>query len=332
MRLYEHQEALWDEQPAPGSRPSVSLRSGLGGMRGVAYYREWLKLGVRALVYRDLTRRWLGLLNSHPVFSELVQHAPRLLYKVYRPYLSNTLDREQRLAVLASHYHFILRRQLGALVMQASRGGVWLASATGKTGTCYDLQLRAIDPCEREGELILQLCTDGVPLYSVAFTFSTVGGVASVMIGCLQGPKGADGLSAIRHATRELHGLRPKQLLVTLVRHLGFQLGCTQLRLVGNCNRTVRGAMRQGRVMADYDQLWSEIGAVRQQDGDHTLPCEPLRAPDMERVQSKKRSEVRKRHELTAGLLQCAALRLGVPAEPAFVAADALLGNYLLHL
>jgi uncharacterized protein VirK/YbjX len=126
-----------------------------------------------------------------------------------------------------------------------------------------------------------------------------------------------------------LHGVRPKQLMVTLVRHLGFQLGCTQLRLVGNANRTVRGAMRQGRVRADYDQLWTELGALRQADGDYALPCEPLRAPDLERVASKKRSEVRKRHQLTAGLLQCAALRLGVPAAPEHGAqADALLQNY----
>ena len=313
MRLYEHQEAWADE--LAHSQPSVTLRSGLGHLRGLAYYREWLRLRVRALAYPDLTRRWLALLNSHPAFSELVQHAPRLLHKVYRPYLTNTLCREQRLAVLASHYQFVLRRQLGPTVVQASRGAVWLASAAGKTGTEYQLQLRAIDPCEREGELVLQLSAGGALLYSAAFTFSTLSGAPVVSLGCLQGPKGADGLEAIRHATRELHGMRPKQLLVTLVRHLGFQLGCTQLRLVGNANRAVRGAMRQGRVRADYDQLWTELGALRQADGDYALPCEALGAPDLERVQSKKRSEVRKRHDMTAGLLQCAALRLGVPAD-----------------
>ena len=316
MRLYEHQhQEAWADAIAHGSRPSVTLRSGLAGTRrGIPYIKDFLKLGARSLANRDQTRQWLSLLNSHPAFSELVQHCPRLVHKIYRPYLTNTLDCEDRLAVLTSHYHFIFRRNLGATVVQASRTGVWLGSATGKTGTVYQLHLRAVGTLEREGELVLQLSADGTLLYSVAFTFSAKGGNATVSIGCIQGPKTGDGLAAIRHATRELHGLRPKQLLVTLVRHLGHQLGCAQLRLVGNHNRVVRNAMRKGRVAADYDSLWSELGADRQHDGDFAMACGPLLMPDMERIQSKKRSEARKRHELTAGLLARMTERLGVEA------------------
>lgn len=331
MKLYEyeHQEA-WTDAMAHDCRPSVTLRSGLAGTRsGLPYVKDFLKLGARSLAHREQTRRWLGLLNSHPAFSELVRHCPRLVHKIYRPYLTNTLRCEDRLQVLASHYRFIFRRNLGATVVQASRAGVWLGSATGKTGTVYALHLHAVGTLEREGELVLQLSADGALLYSVAFTFSTSAGSAAVSIGCIQGPKTGDGLTAIRHATRELHGLRPKQLLVTLVRHLGHQLGCTQLRLVGNDNRVVRNAMRKGRVAADYDTLWGELGAARLNDGDFLMACGPLQMPDMEQVQSKKRSEVRKRHELITGLLQSAALRLGVPAEPEdSVRADALLENY----
>jgi uncharacterized protein VirK/YbjX len=187
---------------------------------------------------------------------------------------------------------------------------VQLAAVEGKTGTCYQLLLRAVGTYEREGELVLQLAEGGAALYSIAFTFARRNGVDTVSVGCIQGANGAGTLEAIRHATRELHGLRPKQLMVTLVRQLGHEFGCRDLRLVSNANRVVRGAMRQGRVRSDYDQLWRELGAEPQDDGDFLLRCEALPAPDMEQIASKKRSEARKRHELLAGLAEAVGARL----------------------
>jgi uncharacterized protein VirK/YbjX len=52
------------------------------------------------------------------------------------------------------------------------------------------------------------------------------------------------------------------------VRQLGHALGCDELRLVSNANRVVKSAIRQGRVHSDYDQLWIELGAEQQQDGE----------------------------------------------------------------
>lgn len=136
----------------------------------------------------------------------------------------------------------------------------------------------------------------------------------AVSIGCVQGNKAPGTLEAIRHATRELHGLRPKQMLVTLVRQLGWQFGCTQVLLVSNDNRVVRSASRKGRVMADYDQLWIEMGAQRRADRDFQMPCMPVQAPDLDAIASKKRSEARKRHETMVALAAAVNERLCGPA------------------
>jgi uncharacterized protein VirK/YbjX len=310
MKLYHH-EPGWAERLVAEARPSVTIRSGVSPqLPAIPYLRELFKLQARALVHRAQTRRWLHLLNSHPAFSEYVQNYPRFLYKIYRPYLTNTLAMEQRLAVLASHYQFIFLRGLGPTVAAASRGAVPLATVEGKTGTCYQLVLRAVGTFEREGELVLQLAQDGAALYSIAFTFARRAGRDAVSVGCIQGANGDGTLESIRHATRELHGLRPKQLLVTLVRQLGHEFGCAEMRLVSNANRVVRGAMRQGRVRSDYDQLWRELGAEVQDDGDFLLRCEPVPAPDLAQIPSKKRSEARKRHELVAALADAVGARL----------------------
>jgi uncharacterized protein VirK/YbjX len=311
LRLYGGAPGFAEDLVAK-ARPSITIRSGISSELGsLAYWRELIKLKVRSLAHHGQTRRWLQFLNSHPAFSEYVRNWPRFLYKIYRPYLTNTLQMEARLAILASHYQFIFERGLGPTVTQASGAGVRLAECEGKSGTRYHLMLHAVGTClEREGELMLHLCQGDQMLYAVAFTFGWRGESHAVSIGCIQGGNAGGTLDAIRQATRDLHGLRPKQLLVTLVRQLGYEFGCEQMLLVSNANRAVRGAMRRGRVLSDYDQFWAELGAERRTDGDFRLPCAPLMAPDMESIPSKKRSEARKRHELAAALVAALTSRL----------------------
>lgn len=298
MNLSDHLNWI-DAATIRHAAPMITLASGVApGLTGIAHARELVKLHLRALPHRGPTQRWLALLNSHPVFSEFIQHRPSIVNKIYRPYLTATLDVEQRLAALASHYAFMFSHGLAALLAQASRSGFLLARTTGKTGIAYEVQLRAAGTCEREGELVLQLHCEGAVVYSTAFTFEAANGVARVTIGCLQGPRGDDAMAAIKQATRELHGLRAKALLVGLVQQLGYALGCTELRLVGNGNRTAGRAIGRGHVRADYEQLWRELDAMPRADGDFTLPCAPLAPLALELVAQKRRSEARKRHQM----------------------------------
>ena len=286
--------AAW---PQADAATAVTLRMGVAHIRGrLPYLRELTKLRLRAQWQRTLTRRWLGMLNSHPFLGQLAGSAPQLLHKVYRPYLTNTLCPERRMRALEQHYRFIIARGLDTVVLQAARGGVQLAHFAGKCGTPYEVRLCAVAPLEREGELVLQLRTGEALVYSLAFSFFGEPGAHTVGIGCIQGAKGDGAAELIRACTRALHGLRPKNLLIGLVRQIGHDMDCVHVHLVGNANRVVHGALRQGKVTADYDQAWVELGALRRDDGDFELACRPLGAPQLEEAESKRRSELRKRH------------------------------------
>lgn len=293
---------------------AITLRAGLERKSLPSMACAAIKLQARALAHPRLTRSWLAMLNSHGALRELAHLQPRLLHKIYRPWLSSRMDHRERLAGLMSHYRFVLQHELGATVAQAVRGPVVLAAFDGKSGQRYQVELRAIVPMEREGELVLQLrCAAGTGtgagtgagastalVYSVAFSFVDDGHHASVGVGCLQGPQCGTGLELGREATRDLHGLRPKNLLLRLVQQLGYAYGCTQVLLVGNDNRAVMKQIRKGRVYADYNACWQEMGAAARSDGDYALACGPLQAPVMEEIPSRKRSEARKRYELLA--------------------------------
>lgn len=302
--------------------PFITLRSGAAGFTGFKRVREALKLTLRAQLHRSTTVAWLDLLNSHPLFAELVKARPRLVCKLYRPYLSNTTSPAERLDWLRAHYRHVFRHGLGPLTVQAARGGVLLAGISGKSGLPYQLRLQAIEPMEREGELVLQLWQDQQLVYSSAFAFIPGARGMQLGIGCMQGPRGAHGLQLIKDATRELHGLRPKNLMLRLLSQIAHDHDCAALRLVGNANRAVCGAKRQGKVHADYDALWQELGAERHADGDFRLASEAIGEPDLAAVASKKRSEVRKRHELLCELAQAVALSLHAPRIGAVAASS----------
>ena len=295
---------------------AITLHAGLTNMPpGFARLRELLKLQLRARLQQRETRIWLQLLNSHPVFQDLLQAYPRLVHKVYRHYLSKSLSCQQRVALLVDHYRFILQQGWGKLMVDAAHDAVLLGSLPGKAGSLYHLHLSSLFRMDREGEMVLQLTHGDDLLYTVVFTFFGCRTRApmdvGVRIGCIQGPKGEEGLRRVREATRDLHGMRPKFLMLRLVRQLAWEHGCRSMILVGNDNRAVHhSARKNGRLLADYNGFWQELGAQARRDGDFELPCENLPPLMLDEIASKKRSEARKRHELTLAMI--ATLRGGL--------------------
>ncbi len=277
--------------------PLVKLATGANNYAGVSRWRELVKLHVRAILSPRATIAWLAAINSRPMLQALALARPRLIGKIYRPYLTNTLSFSERLGVLQSHYDFVARRGLSALALNAGHHPVELASIVTKSATAYRIALRAVEPMEREGELAIQLMRGETLVFTAAFSFFRSGGGMEIGVGCMQGPKGDAGLGLIKEATRDMHGLRPKNLMVRLLSALGHALGCHALRLVGNGNRAVNRARREGKVHADYDTLWRECGALPRADGDYHLDCEMPGPPDLLRVPSNKRSSARKRYE-----------------------------------
>lgn len=280
----------------------ITIQSAVAHLSGWRRTRELIKIGLRAAYNWRVTNAWLILLNSQPILRELSQSKPRLILKVYRPYLSLALPAVRRLAAIRDHYGFVLASGLGPLTLLAARQPEILANAIGKSGSQLQLKLAAVDPMEREGELVLQLFNDGELIYSCAFSYIEGEHGIVLAIGCLQGPKVAHGQQLVRNTTRELHGLRPKTLLVRLLAHLGHHQRCAGVRLVGNKNRVVLAAIRKGKVHADYDALWRELQAFQRPDGDFELACEQIQPPCLVTVPSKKRAEVRRRHDMLEGL------------------------------
>lgn len=280
---------------------NISLYSGLREeLHGLKLFRESIKLKVRALLHARETVQWLDLLNSHPLFGQILSHDTRFVSKIYRNYLSMQLSCVDRLNVLQTHYAIVMFKGLAPLVARAAAGSIEICQLKSKEGR-YTIEVSVGGRLRAEGELIFSLMHDDELVYSVTSVFLRRNSNLMLGIGCLQGVAG--GLYIVRAATRALYGFRPKSFLMQIVRQFGYDFGCVNLLLVGNTNRVAIKSLRQGRVYADYDALWREFGARQLIDGDFELRCEPLQKLDLTDVASKRRSEARKRHEMLATAL-----------------------------
>lgn len=272
--------------------------------------KDKLKLALGSLVYPGQTRRWLRFLNAHPSLAELARLNPRLIHKIYRPYLSNHLNCGERVDLLIGHYGLLFAAGAGQLVESAARAPVTLCTVVGKSAAAYDLQLSAINDGHREGELCLRLVREGMALYSVTFILLRLHGKTYIKIGSLQGIRSEHGALLMKQATRDMHACRPRNLLVSAVRDIGDYFGCVGTLLVSNRNRIALNRRRRRNILSDYDKMWQEMRATRRIDDDFELACSGFQAPCLESVPSNKRSEARKRAALLHGVFDDVRRRL----------------------
>ena len=275
--------------------------------------REHLKFFTRAIFNPNTSRRWLAAWNASPRLSELATLQPGVLRKVYRSYLFHGLTSAQRVDIILSHYHFVQNQGMWDLVIQAAQSRVQLAQFTGRSGAPYQISLEAVLCMEREGELVLQMISEDRALYSVAFTFVYNNGLPHIAVGCLQGGRDEGVAHQIRTVTKDLFGLRPKTMLMRVLRQIGVAFGCGSLVLVENANRVMRKQIRQKKVAANYDQSWNELGAKRLPDGNFSWSCALLEAPDLALIPSNKRAQSRRKYALLFEVANTVVTAMSVP-------------------
>jgi len=238
---------------------------------------------------------WLAELYGSPRLTSILAHDPRLHERWHHHYINRRLGRAERMAIISQHYRFAFRHLPAAMVEAVYlRGRHALGTLTLKDGSELLLELRRPTGRSREGELALCLAnSQGQVLSSAIFSIADDG--KALLIGCLQGAAADLGREAVRELTKQCYGLRPKNLLFSLLLAFGSFTGATRIRGVSNVTHPFAG--EADKIKADYDSFWEECQGVLQEDGFFALPVvEPER--DESLVESKHRSAFRRREML----------------------------------
>lgn len=274
-------------------RQSAALVWNLDSNKRVArvarFSAKWL-LNMTALT------EWASNLNEVPELSLWFRSNPRLLLKPGRHYLSRNYDLSLRTKIISNHYATLIGLlSLPFFESLALGDTLVLASIAGKKGGRYQITLGKTNKFDREGELVLVLrdIDHNVDVFCFVFTLARYDNRTGIEIGCIQGPKDEDARELIKRTTKELHGIRPRNLLADATYALAKSWGLSSFLGVSNRSRVYNGS----KTHADYDAFWLELGGTLDKEGMFRLPAKLIHHP-LSEIPSHHRSEYKRRIEL----------------------------------
>lgn len=280
--------------PAPRAGGVLLLRSlrgrwDLGHAPNLRQMRGYVGYAGHSLIHLPRQLGWLRFLDGTEAMRQAVRADPGLYGRWHQPFVSCELGPEARQRILEAHYRFLIERFPLRLREKLLRGhDVRIGTLRLRDGTPVHLHLRK--PAVRAmGELGLYLVSnDKEVLSSCTFTF---GGKEGLLIGAMQGAWSFLGREPIRTFTRGSDGVRPKTLLLTLLRVLARLYGVERLRGVAKASHPFAA-----QILADYDGFWRENGGILGEDGFYELPRFGARRP-VRTLPSKRRAARRRREQ-----------------------------------
>jgi uncharacterized protein VirK/YbjX len=272
--------------------------------------KDRIKMAFGALLWPGATRSWLDFVDATPFLRDAMGQQPKLITKIYRPYLCRDYSCAKRVAVLKTHYQRVQELGLSALTARALVTPQTLYQGSTKSGTPFELRLSATQQGHREGEFCLSLIYQDHSLFELNCTSALQGAMPCLLVGRLQGTSQPEAQQLVRQATSDLHACRPANLMLHAARNLAAIWQCEALLLISNRQRIALNLWRRFHITANYDKTWLEAGASLRADGWYTL--EPLaeKEIDLSEIASKKRAEAKRRQALLNGVYA------GLPARP----------------
>ena len=251
----------------------------------------------RCAFHLEAFRRWFAD-PGNPALQETLAARPSLIMCVIHPYLNADWRFEQKLEKISEHYRLlsgrlgILRFIPPAMIALADVGDI-------------QIQLHKYVYDEHEGELTISLYRDDLRLYSLTFTLGQIGADLVAYAGGLQGLSSSEALEIYRTLTHRMHGLRPRDLLVTAFRLLCGSLGVARILAISDRKRICSNSYHNPgtQIFSSFDNAWTECGGVAVDDAFFELsPRLVQRAP--KDIPSRKRAQYRRRYAMLDAIAQ----------------------------
>jgi uncharacterized protein VirK/YbjX len=251
----------------------------------------------RSMVCLSDIRRWYEI-SDNPLLTQALKRFPLISGAIYWPYMNNTWRIDRRLAVIDQHFRML--EDQSAIIAHATFEEVDLARLEEE----YNGLRLVLDKASwfmREGEIVLNLFINDKRFYSVAFTLGINAGQRLVFIGALQGSNLGVAQDVYRDITHALHGMRPRDLLMTSLKILCRELGISRIWAISSSNRQHNspyfGDSHKDKVLVDYNEVWAEHGGRALDNGFFEIPA-TVKYRDLGEIPARKRAAYRRRYEM----------------------------------
>jgi uncharacterized protein VirK/YbjX len=279
-----------------------SVSSLICGGRGLVSAVRRLRFMASCLTVR---RGLLPLLEAPKLspIGRLLAKRPETVGAVLWPYQCAGWDTETRLRQICQHGAEVER--LGGPIDFDVDGQISLVSLGDVREGLYVVVDQAIWFL-REGQLVINLFSEDVRIFSLAFSLGRHEGELTAFVGAVQG-RDLEGIAdEYRELTKAAHGMRPRDLLFELFRFLCAILSVERILAVADEHRHHRGDYfgGHGKVFSkDYNEMWLDRGGRRVSPMFFALPVSMPRR-EFDGISSKKRAMYRRRYELLDSIEQ----------------------------
>lgn len=250
----------------------------------------------RSLFYWQGSVRWFQLLQQTSL-GTLAKREGAFWERVHRPFFDCRLTAAERAELLLNHYRLLFTLLKPGLVESILNGQGWpLAQLQGKSGAVYTLQFTRNGKFDKEGGMCLQFLTEGRVLVTLTLLLAEGAEGRVIKVGGAQG--GLNCRDALKQATRDLHGIQPRLLLVEALRRVACWFAAARIEAITQAQHVYRAGRYSWKkqIQMDYVALWEMCGGSRRADGLYDIP---LQAPERSReIPANKRAEYRRREAL----------------------------------
>ncbi|WP_017222660.1 VirK/YbjX family protein [Moritella dasanensis] len=218
----------------------------------------------------------MATLFSRNNLKAILANNPSIMEKPLKPYICANWSGTERIKYLTEHYQFI-DDTFGFLASTIiSNKGVNILSFESLSG----LKCRVLlyQGSSREGGLGIRLVNEKCQnIYALTCNISGTH-TKTMHIGALQGASHEleNRHALIKELTKSLHGLRPKSLLVEMALMLARVLGVREVKAISNKGHIYQAlryiGSKRNSVTFDYDGLWDEFEATKEDAYFYSLP------------------------------------------------------------
>jgi uncharacterized protein VirK/YbjX len=251
----------------------------------------------RALIFLPDMQKWFGI-SDNPLLTRALERFPLISGAIYWPYVNHKWSMNRRLSTIDQHFRMLDGK--ASILAHATFEEVELAQLDEK----YPGLRLVLDKAmwfAREGEIVLNLFINNHRYYSIAFTLGIEAGQPLILVGALQGIHAASANEVYRDITHALHGMRPRDFLMVALKMLCGELGIRRIWAVTNeyrqHNSPYFGDSHKDKVLAPYNEVWTEHGGVELGNGFFEIPV-VVKHKDMSEIPSRKRAVYRRRYEM----------------------------------
>jgi uncharacterized protein VirK/YbjX len=220
------------------------------------------------------------------------------------PYIHNSWDIDHKLNVMAGHYEF-MAYAYPRLVLDRNNA---IYNVIDLDAISKDVSI-VIDIAPwflREGELVINIFRQDLRVASMAFAICIINNENIAYIGAVQGihsgVSAEESLEIFRILTKDFEGLRPRSLMLEVLKIIFDKLGVQKIYAISEQHRHHRhpyfGNSQETVFKSDYNAFWEEHGGIfNDGNGFYSLPLN-LAIKDLSTIASKKRSLYKRRYEM----------------------------------